>query len=195
MATSASKSTANESSTTTDNRISTGDGALIAQGGSVVTIESLDANLIADSLGIGADVVKEALAQNGDALFSALGFGADIANTAMHGVTDTANTAMTQLRGFAEHTNDYVFGLGAKLLDDNAALTGTALNTLTNQAQSFNTTLRDTLSATLGSDNLAGSAEQSGGAAGFISRNPAMAAALAVGGFILALLVLRPRSK
>lgn len=232
MSASASKteSKADSTTTTTDNRIQTGNESLVAAGGSQINIQSLDADLIGKIFGLSTDTVQTALDAMGGTAYDAIsamqratGAMGDLASDAftlaggtnesmrklasesMSGAYDLASQmgadAQANARkttesviGFATDTNNNVFGLGEMLIKSNAQLAGQTMDTLAAQSSNLNTTLRDTLSAVLGSDNLAGSAEQSGGAAGWMARNPILAGLMALGA-LFGLVTLATRKK
>jgi hypothetical protein len=176
-----------------DNRIGAGNDSIIIKDVSNISVTTAGADIVADALDTSAAIATLALSANSDAVDSAIGGMGRTADTAMDAVTDTASEAMANLTGLATGFGEGVFDLGTRLVDVNETLSKQAMTTMADQVQSFNTTLRDTLSSVLSSDNLAGSAAQSGSAEGWIARTPGMAAALALA--TLAGLVLLTRKK
>lgn len=103
-----------------------------------------------------------------------------------------AAEAMDLMKGLAENSNDGAYSLSKYALDIGENLTGKVFDTLAAKDEQLSTlfdkvttgtqtTLRDTM-ATLAQNGqyLAGSAQQSGGVSGWMSRNPALAALFAV---------------
>jgi hypothetical protein len=165
---------------TYDQRIALEDGGTVFKDVGDIHIESIDGDLIARALGITGDNVNRALASVDYATSDALagmrgvaGQGLDLAGetiSAAGGVIDAINSTSLATQ---KETNDLIRDIMGSNQTLASAIGATAANTMT--------TLRDTLSATLGSDNLAGSAEQSGGLSGWLARNPALAAIFGLG--------------
>lgn len=161
MSASASKSSADTSSTTIDKRIAAGEGSLVAQDGSQIYVENLDAGLAAEAMRL-----MKGLAENSnDGAFSLSKFAIDV----------NADTAATFLKAYAAKDQQTAEDSAArdKRVDE-------MMNGFRAVAADSQTTMRDTLATVLQSDYLAGSASQSGSAAGWITRNPVMAGVIGI---------------
>lgn len=157
---------------TTDKRIATGDGGFVAQDGGQINIESLDAGLAEEAMRL-----MKGLAENSnDSAFSLSKYAMDV----------TSETGAAFLKAFADKDEREQEASAArdKRIDE-------MMNGFRSVAEDSQTTMRDALATVLGSDTLAGSASQSGSAAGWISRNPLMAAVLGIGALFLVVFGLR----
>jgi hypothetical protein len=192
-----SKSSSSPTTTTEDRKITAGNDAIIATEGSNLYVERIDADLVAEALGVTGDTAQRALDRM-----------AELADTTTAGTLAFSADTIDQVTRLARDTNEGVFSLGSELIDtsadlnrrlvdSNADLATRTIDTLSTQANNFNTTLRDTLSTIFSNGEnasvLAGSAGQSGGVSGWVARNPAAAAAAAFAG--IAALALLSRKK
>jgi hypothetical protein len=185
-------SSANQTENITDNRvINAGDGLLLKDIGDI-SVSTVDADVVAAALGMTSRTIGDALGVV-DSISIGLENTAREAMTATRGIAqDSLSANLTLAQHYGDNTLAILEGAGGmvqQVLDSNQTLAtavgATAANTMT--------TLRDTLSATLGSDNLAGSAEQSGGITGWMSRNAGLTALFTVGAFALLLVAKRKK--
>ncbi|MFN7138504.1 MAG: hypothetical protein ACK4UN_04105 [Limisphaerales bacterium] len=102
-----SKQTQNTTQTTTqiDNRVGASDGGIVAQNGSSVTIQSMDAQTIAGALGLTQDVVARLSELTADISLESLGVAENVAVRSLLEMSDVSQHAMDRVSRNQEYTS------------------------------------------------------------------------------------------
>lgn len=151
MSTSVSKPETKTETQTVDKRIATGDGAIVAQDGSQIHVESLDAGLAKDAMSL------------------------------MKGLAENSNDGAFSLSKYVIDVGENITGKMVDAMAKKDENLGTLFESVTKGTQTtMRDVLATVANSGGGGQYLAGSADQSGGISGWIARNPLITALIAV---------------